>query len=72
MSRNDLDDADKFKPDQNYDNGFRRFGIGQIDQPRHSPIRRKDKLRQEMRIKPKAKRNYKKIQNKIKYDWQEG
>jgi hypothetical protein len=27
-------------------------------------------LRQEEGLKPKAKRNHKKIQHKIKYDWQ--
>mgnify|MGYP003574767592 CR=1 FL=1 len=58
--------------DQNYESGFIRFGLNQIEQPTRSPIRRKDKLRPEMGemgMRPKAKRNYKKIQNRIKYDW---
>ena len=69
MNRYYFDEADMFASDQNYDSGFLQFGIGKIDQPRRSPIRRKDKLRQALGIKPKAKRNYKKIQNKIIYDW---
>ena len=70
MNRYYFDEADMLTGDQNYDSGFLRFGIGKIDQPRRSPIRRKDKLRQAMVMKPKAKRNYRKIQNKIKYDWE--
>ena len=70
MSRYYLDEADVSTDDQNYDSGFQRFAKSQIDHPMWSPIRRRDKLRQEVGLKPKAKRNYKKIQNKIKYDWQ--
>ena len=70
MNRNYLDEADMLTGDPNYDSGFRRFAKKQADQPRQSPIRRKDKLRQEEEMQPKAKRNYKKIQHKIKYDWQ--
>jgi hypothetical protein len=70
MNRYYFDEADMLTGDQNYDSSFLRFGIGKTDQPRRSPIRRKDKLRQPMGMKPKAKRNFKKIQNKIKYDWE--
>ena len=70
MSRHYLDDADIFKDDPNLGSGFSRVGMSQVEEPRRSPIRRKDKLRQEMGQKPKAKRNYKKIHYKIKYDWQ--
>jgi hypothetical protein len=70
MNRYDFDEADKITGDQNYDSGFRRFGKYQIDQPRRSPIRRRDKFPQAMGAKSKVKRNYKKVQNKIKYDWQ--
>ncbi len=70
MTRYHFEEVDMFAGDQNYDSGFQRFGISKIDQPRRSPIRRKDKLRQAMGMKPKAKRNHKKIQNKIKYDWE--
>lgn len=70
MTRYYFEQADMFTGDQDYDSGFLRFGISKIDQPRRSPMRRKDKSRQAMGMKPKAKRNYKKIQNKIKYDWE--
>ncbi len=70
MIRYHFEEVDLFAGDQNYDSGFLRFGISKIDQPRRSPIRRKDKLRQAMGSKPKAKKNYRKIQNKIKYDWE--
>jgi hypothetical protein len=59
-----------YTEDQNYTSGFGRFSQRQADQPGRSPIRRKDKLRQAMGMKPKAKRNYKKVLYKIKYDWQ--
>jgi len=65
-----FDEADVYAEDQTDASGFRRFSPRKFDQPRRSPIRRKNKLRQEEGFKPKAKRNFKKIQNKIKYDWQ--
>ena len=64
MNRNYLDEADMLTGDPNYDSGIRRFTKKQADQPRRSPIRRKDKLRQEEGMQPKAKRNYKKIRIK--------
>ena len=70
MSRHYLEEADIFKDDLNFGSDFIRFGLNQVEEPRRSPIRRKDKLRPEMGQKPKAKRDYKKIQYKIKYDWQ--
>jgi hypothetical protein len=66
----DFDDADMSDDDQNEDGGSRRSAKRQVDEPRRSPIRRKDKLRPEEGFKSKAKRNHKKILNKIKYDWQ--
>ena len=70
MSRYYLDETDISLDDQNFEDGLLRFTISHGDYPRRSPIRRRDKLRQELEMKSKAKRNYKKIQNKIKYDWQ--
>ena len=67
-----VDEADVYAEDQTDASRFRRFSSWGIDQPRRSPIRRKNKLRLEEGFKPKAKRNFKKIQNKIKYDWQGG
>ena len=69
MNRYYFDEVDMFTGDQNYDSSFLRFGIRQNDQPRRSPIRRRDKFPQTLGLKPKAKRNYKKVQNRIKYDW---
>ena len=70
MSRYDFDEADVDNEDHAIASGFRRFSSKGIDQPRRSPIRRKDKLRPEEGVKPKSKRKFKKIINKIKYDWQ--
>jgi len=66
MGRYDIDETETDEDDQIYDKGAK----GHVDQPRWSPIRRKNKERQEEGIKPKAKRNHKRIQHKIKYDWQ--
>jgi len=70
MSRHYVDEVETDEGDQILDSGRQRFDKRQIDKPRRSPIRRKDRLRQEEDMKPKAKRNHKKIQHKIKYDWQ--
>lgn len=70
MGRFDIEEVEIEEDDQTFDNGYRRFAKRDADEPRRSPIRRKDKLRQEEGLKPKAKRNLKKIQHKIKYDWQ--
>jgi len=70
MGRFEIEEVEIEEDDQIIDKGYRRFAKRDADQPRRSPIRRKDKLRQEEGMKPKAKRNRKKIQHKIKYDWQ--
>ena len=70
MGRFDIEEAEIEKDDQIIDKGYRRFAKRDADQPRRSPIRRKDRSRQEEGMKPKVKRNLKKIQHKIKYDWQ--
>jgi len=70
MGRYDIEQVETEEDDQVFDGTNRRFAERQFDQPRQSPIRRKDKLRQEEGLRPKAKRNHKKIQRKIKYDWQ--
>jgi len=70
MVRYDIEEIEIEADDQIFDSDYRRFAKGEADQPRRSPIRRKDRLRQEEGTKPKAKRNLKKIQHKIKYDWQ--
>lgn len=63
-------DVEKDEGDQILGGGNRRFAKGNADQPKRSPIRRKDKWHQEEEMKPKTKRNHKKIQHRLKYDWQ--
>lgn len=72
MGRFDIEQVEIEEDDQIIDKGYRRFAKRDADQPRRSPIRRKDKSQEqeEEGMKPKAKRNLKKIQHKIKYDWQ--
>lgn len=70
MSRYDIYKIETEEDDQVPDDGNRRFVKRNADQPKLSPIRRKYKLRQEEGMKPKSKRNNKKIQHRIKYDWQ--
>ena len=70
MGRYDINKVEMEEDDQILDGRNRRFAKRNADQPKLSPIRRKDKLRQEEGKRPKAKRNNKKIQHRIKYDWQ--
>jgi len=70
MGRYDINKVEMEEDDQILDGRNRRFAKRNADQPKLSPIRRKDKLRQEKGTRPKAKRNNKKIQHRIKYDWQ--
>ena len=48
----------------------RRLAARQADQPKRSPIRRKDRWRQEEEMRPKAKKSDKKFQLRLKYSWQ--
>ena len=68
MSRYDIDEFEIEKDDWSTDGGNRRFAKIDADQPRRSPIRRKDKMRLEEGMKTKAKRNHRKIQHRIKYE----
>ena len=70
MSRYITDEIETDEGDQIFDSGSRQFAKRNADQPKRSPIRRKSKMQREEGIKPKAKRNYKKIQHRLKYDWQ--
>ena len=63
-------DVEKDEGDQILGGGNRRFTKRNADQPKRSPIRRKSKMQREEGMKPKAKRNHKKIQHRLKYDWQ--
>jgi hypothetical protein len=70
MGRYNIDEAETDEGDQILNGGSRRFAERNADQPKRSPIRRKSKTQREEGMKPKAKRNYKKIQHRLKYDWQ--
>ena len=70
MSRYKFEEVEWDDDDQDLDSGSRRIAKRQAEEPRRSPIRRKNKLRAEEGVKSKAKRNHRKLQNKIKYDWQ--
>ena len=70
MSRYNIDEVETDEGDQILDDSSREFAKMNADQPKRSPIRRKSKMQREEGIKPKAKRNYKKIQHRLKYDWQ--
>ena len=68
MSRHNFDEFELENEAQSFDGGNRRFAKIDADQPRRSPIRRKDKMRPEEGMKPKSKRNHRKIQHRIKYE----
>ena len=70
MGRYDIEEVEIEEDNQDNNSGYRRFTDRDADQPRRSPIRRKDRWRQEEEIKPKAKRSHKRIQHRLKYDWQ--
>jgi hypothetical protein len=71
MGRYDIRAVETGEDDQDTDTDSRRHAGGQADQPKRTPIRRKDKWRQEEGIKAKTKRSHKKIQHRLKYDWKE-
>jgi len=70
MSRYNFDEVETDDGDQILDRDYRQFAKRPVDQPRRSPIRRKDKRQQVEEMKTKAKKNHKKIQHRLKYDWQ--
>lgn len=70
MDRYDIEEVEIEVDNQIFNPDNRRFAKREADQPKRSPIRRKNKLQQEEGMKPKAKRNHKKIQHRLKYDWQ--
>jgi hypothetical protein len=71
MSQYEFEEAEWDDDDRNFDRRKRRFAKKEVDQPKRTPIRRKDKMRSEEEVKPKAKRNHKKLLHRIKYEWQE-
>ena len=71
MGRYLIDEIEIKEDEQIIDRDNKRFTRGNVDPPKRSPIRRKDKWRQEEEgTKSKSKRKNRKIQYKIKYHWQ--
>ena len=70
MGRYNIHKVEMQEDDQIFDGGNRGFAKREADQPKRSPIRRKDKWRQEEGMKTKVKKNHNKIQHRLKYDWQ--
>jgi hypothetical protein len=70
MRRYNIDEVKIEEDQQLSDPDNRRLAKRNADQPKRSPIRRKDKWRQEDGMKPKPGRNHKKVQHRLKYDWQ--
>ena len=68
MNRYNLDEFEIETDDLGLDGINRRFADKDVDQPSWSPIRRKDKMRPEERVKPKTKKNHRKMQQRIKYE----
>ncbi len=68
MSRYSIDEVEIEDTDWSFKIGSRRFAKEGVDQPRRSPIRRKDKMKPEEGMKPKAKRKHRKVQQRIKYE----
>ena len=62
-------DVVEWERDNQISNGRnRRIAARDEVQPKWSPIRRKGKMRSEEEMKPKAKRNHKKLMHRIKYE----
>lgn len=70
MGRFDIDEGEIEEDQQLFDTDIRRTAKRDADQPKRSPIRRKDRWRQEEEMKPKSKKSHKRIQHRLKYDWQ--
>ena len=70
MGWHDIDEMEMDEPEQILNRGGRRAAMRQADQPKRSPIRRKDRWRQEEKTRPRTKKNDKKIQHRLKYSWQ--
>ena len=68
MSRYNFDEFEIEMDDLSVDGVKRRFAEKDVDQPKRSPIRRKDKMRSVEGMKPKGKTNHRKIQHRIKYE----
>ena len=70
MDRYDIEEVEIEVDNHIFNRDNRRIAKREADQPKRSPIRRKDKWRQVEGMKTKVKKNHKKIQHRLKYDWQ--
>jgi hypothetical protein len=68
MDRYSINEVEIEDADWSFKVGKGRFAKEGVDQPRRSPIRRKDKMKSEEGMKPKVKRDNRKIQQRIKYE----
>jgi len=69
MDRYDIEEVEIEVDNHIFNRDNRRIAKREADQPKRSPIRRKNKWQHEEWMKPRAKRNLKKIQHRLKYDW---
>ena len=69
MGQYDIEEVDIEDDEQIFVTGNRQIAGRQVDHPKRSPIRRKNKWRQEEVMKSKTKRSHKKIQYRLKYNW---
>ena len=70
MDRYDFDELEFDEDEQILNREGRQFSMGQADQPKRSPMRRKDRWRYEEGVRSKTKKSDKKIQHRLKYNWQ--
>jgi hypothetical protein len=66
----DIDEMEIDDDEQIRNREGRQFAMGQADQPKRLPMRRKDRWRQEEGVRAKTKKNDKKIRQRLKYNWQ--
>ena len=68
MSRHSISLVEWENDGRIFNGGNRRIANRDDVQPKWSPIRRKDKMRSEEKMKAKSKRPNKKVQQRIKYE----
>jgi hypothetical protein len=66
-----IDSAEWEEDDLIFEGSKRRFTKRALNEPKRSPIRRKYKMRSEAEIKPKPKRNPRKVMHRFKYEWKD-
>jgi hypothetical protein len=69
MDRHDKEGSDFGKDNYVTGTSYQKYRELDVDHPKLSPMRRKDKARNGG-SQPKCKRNHKKIQYRLKYNWE--